>query len=605
MFRKLQFLKQLTRSLTSSSLHSSLPKSHFSLLSGSKPKYSHFSYSLTFKPLSSIHNIFRNNYKEDLTLLTGVSREDLTLYNKVLDKYTSCNDYSLLTDEDKHIIFPLFQNLAYAHHNENNEESSFRYLLETQQLCEKLDFKDSFYAANNNYMLAIIYAGRLEYPKAEHCFQEVRRIAHLLSTNPEVANIYVNCLSLLGKIYSHQERFDEAIETFNLALGLTEKVNKEQLPSFLIIIYQEMALIYSHCREFEKALECNKKGLEMMLNNNEGEQGTIPENFYGDIAANLSALNRSTEALPYAKKALKIAQSRFAKDSLELAGAYDLLARVYHLLSEYPKALELYKKATKIYVKDSKGNAKALCVMYLEMMEIYRSMEEHQNAINLFNKEIKGFIERRLVPDEKSIAILYAEFGNILKENEETFQDAERYYKKAIEIYGKIEESPAILDLLYSLSELAFRREDFDEALKHLKEYERLQTEEDMDLNKYETVCGFIGEICFRKGNFDESLEYCQKALQVCESREEAEQQFLSTHCINLGRVYEQKGMLEEALESYQRGLLGGQNFVSMDHENIKAIAARVIWLANKLQKPVQQEIFQSIFGDSPKEKSE
>jgi len=510
----------------------------------------------------------------------------------------SCNDYSVLTDEDKHIIFPLFQNLAYAHHNENNEESSFRYLLETQQLCENLDFKDSFYAANNNYMLAIIYAGRLDYVKAEHCIEEVRRIAHLLSTNPEVSNIYANCLSLLGKIYSHQERLDEALKTFNLALGLSEKVNKGQLPSFLIVIYQEMAMIYSHCRDFEKALECNKKGLEIMLNNNGGEQGEVPESFYGDIAANLSALNRPTEALPYAKKAVQIAQSRFAKDSLELAGTYDLLARVYHILSEYPKALELYKKATKIYLKDSRGNAKELCVMYLEMMEIYRNMEEYQNAINLFNKEIKGFIEKRLVQDEKSIAILYAEFGHILKENEETCEDAERYYKKAIGIYEKLEDSTAILDLHYTLSELAFRREDFDEALKHLKEYERIQPEDEVDLHRYETVCGFIGEIYFRKGNHDESLEYCKKALQVCESREQAEQQFLSSHCTNLGRVYEEKGMLEEALQSYEKGLLNCENSVNMNRENIKAIAARVIWLANKLNKPVKQEIFQNIFGD-------
>ena len=608
MFHKFHLLKRFTLSKSSqtrlpslSNSLSHLPKANFSIFSAHKRKYLFNLHTSVFRSVSSIHSIYHNNYKEDLSLLTGVSREDLTLYKKTIDRYLSCEDFKLLTEDEKHTIIPLFQQLAYAHHNDNNEESSFRYLLETQQLCENTDLKDSFHAAQNNYMLAIIYAGRMQYEKAEICIQEVKRIALLLTTHPEVANIYVNCLSLLGKVYSQQEKLDEALEMFNLVLGQTEKILEGQLPGFLMSVYQEMALIYSHRKDFEKALECNKKGLEIMLNNSHSEEEIYyqdsPESFYGNIAANLSVLNRPSEALPYAKKAVQIAQKTFAKDSLELAGAYDLLARVYHILNEFPKALEFYKKAKKIYTKDAEINAKELCVIYLEIMEIYRAMGEYQNATNLFNKEIKVFIEKRL-EDERSIAVLYSEFGHILKENQETFQESEKYYQEALKLYNKLEDSPAILDLHYILSELAFTRQDFNKALGHLKEYERVRPEDDLDYRRYESVCGFIGEICYKKGDYDESLEYCKKALEVCEAQEEDEQKLLSSHCANLGRVYEKKGMLEEALQSYQRGLIGGQKNVNVNNESMKAVAARVVWLASKLKKPVQAEILYGIFSD-------
>ena len=63
-------------------------------------------------------------------------------------------------------------------------------------------------------------------------------------------------------------------------------------------------------------------------------------------------------------------------------------------------------------------------------------------------------------------------------------------------------------------------------------------------------------------------MNYFQKVLDLCEAQDPTTKAFLGTHYINLGRVYEEKGMLKNALEAYEKSLEIHEARFGLNHSN-------------------------------------
>jgi len=553
MFRKLSLLKHLIPSFHRPNplllnLKNPLFSSSFKTTTAIFPSISSKQFS-SFQKSSS----YNNNYQEDLSLLTEtVSTDDVIRYQAAIEKYTTSKN---LNDDETYDILDLLQKIALAYNSVGGVEKAESYLLEASDFSKGLEMKFPLEIVSINYMLANLYLEKEDLFAAENHLAQVKQVCKEAEVSSELENFNVQALELLGRVYVKQDKFEEALQEFNKALEQIDKVSEEDRSNFLTSIYQEMAMIYTCNRDFEKALEYWKKGLDLTIETY-GEGDHMMEFYYSNIANILLEMKEATAAQFYANKALESARNSYEEESLEIAWNQQLLGKIYQMTGEGDKALESYLEVAQIFSKEPEQYPNELTSAYLEIIKLYNIKGKEQEAHEVFNRGLKA-LSKAIGEISGSVGELYMGYASVLKEQKEKEGQAEELYRKALSLYEDLEprNKITISDIHYELGALTFNRGDLEGALKHYKECEKLSFEASKDPLRYEILYNLLGEIYLKLKDYEESVNYFQKVLDLCEAQDPTTKAYLGTHYINLGRVYEEKGMFKNALEAYEKSL--------------------------------------------------
>ncbi|CAF1249930.1 unnamed protein product [Rotaria sp. Silwood1] len=286
----------------------------------------------------------------------------------------------------------------------------------------------------------------------------------------------VVALNNIGEVYRSMGDHTTALSYYMKALDIQEQASSSGSLR-MSNTYKHIADVYSSMKDYENSLSYYEKALEI--------KRTLLPPFHLDMAAiyvDMGGLYQSmenyTDALSYYQKALEIQEKLLEPDHAHLAITYNDIGLVYQLmedyscaLSYYQKTLEIqvkhyttalsyYEKALEIKYKSLLPNHPSLAVIYNNMGQVYRMMEDYSNALSKFEKRLDIQLTF-LQPDDSDTATTYETIG-LVHQSMKNYSLALSYCKKAFEIQEKHvpSDDPELLELKETINTLESLEKD-------------------------------------------------------------------------------------------------------------------------------------------------
>jgi len=450
-----QFLKRLVKS------HSSKPKGPF--------QAPFFSLKKTFKfPIYSfsssqfVGSRRQTNYHDEFTLLTSFSREKLANASHFMDKYTKCEDLSLLTQEDRTEISHVLLHLAFAQKAKGNSDKAYRYLREDEELLHNAGIKDTIHLAQNYHLRADIYMEKNNLVDSEHYLNQIESICKQPSSNSQQAkSLRLQGWCSLAHVYNLKDDQDRALDLFNSILKKISDVQESSLPALLRDVYQGMASIYSSRYDVEKAIDSYLKGLDVATKYH-GENSAEAFSIYVDMTTFLYQHGHDEIALRMGQKRLQAAQNAFSKDSTEIASSHLFLGHVETALGDYNKALNSYREALKVFGKTPENHLTFLHDAYFQLVKVYCFIGDYQKALDFLSKADQALVKANS-ENKLGLAEMYFKWAQEFGELGGLVEESKNYTWKALDLYKSSEplDKRAILEIYAHLGMTAFGEGDW------------------------------------------------------------------------------------------------------------------------------------------------
>ena len=304
----------------------------------------------------------------------------------------------------------------------------------------------------------------------------------------------------IGDIWSVNEIFDSSIYYYNLSLNIYKAVNDKK---HIAGLTTRIGYSYYYSGHYDKALEYFTKVVEIY--EAEGDKQDLAS-AYNNLSACYNDLGKTEEAYHYLLLGLKINED--IQDKEGIAGSLINLGTLESGMGNHQKAIDYYNKALKYYAEIDSKSGQSMC--YNNLGDSYSSLGKYKEALDYFQKSLEIDIEQNddygIAIDENNIADHYLTLGDTAKALKE-FKDvlkfarekgfnkvistvsynlAELYFNKgnyaeAVN-YGRLSEKYArmtgtpgdILDASKILSDSYGKMGDFENAYRHLKDYQVL-----------------------------------------------------------------------------------------------------------------------------------
>ena len=237
---------------------------------------------------------------------------------------------------------------------------------------------------------------------------------------------------------------------------------------------------------------------------------------YGD-------LNYNYEALNYYRKAVKIGEKVFGRDTFDLSKIYDSISYIYKKIKNYKKSIEWTIKSININQKniDKKNDEKSieLANKYSNLCECYIGLNNYNKALYYMNKVLHirktslGDNSYDTIKTYNNIGIIYQELGDYSK--------ALKYYKKALEIkevvFGKKSEKHIEKAITYNNIGVAYKyKKDYNRALEFFEKAIKIRKKIKEDFStECATIYYNIGVLYYSKKKVNEALEMLIKAVSI------------------------------------------------------------------------------------------
>ncbi len=263
-------------------------------------------------------------------------------------------------------------------------------------------------------------------------------------------------------------------------------------------------------------------------------------------AAQISLSTSPTKTINYSETALKIAEQR--KDTLEIVQVYNLMAVANYYLGDFSKSITFYKSISRFLKHDPLGRAEAN-----EMIaSIYMKSGNDNSAVKYYDIAIRDFTK---VKNNIKQANCFIGIGDA-KFNLRLFNESLKYYKKALAVYNKNNDTKGKALALSKISEVHYKNEmktgDFSEQKEEdLKIREELSVKEGVafSLNFKPSLMEEIPEE-EEKLKFDKTLEYLSKSLK--QAKKNNYREIILNNYKKFSDVYIAAGDHEKALRFYR-----------------------------------------------------
>ncbi|MBL7910801.1 MAG: tetratricopeptide repeat protein [Bacteroidia bacterium] len=330
--------------------------------------------------------------------------------------------------------------------------SAREYLLQSQSLSEKIDYKIGLYISLNR--TGIAYLNEHNYSKANAFFSKALVVTKKLNDKKGEADIISN----MGIIHSNKGQYAKALENYMAALKIREGLKESRLISGSLM---SIANIYYLQEKYTEALDFYLKILEVKGIENDSY-------FYAEVLNNIGLAYQQVKNYPkaftYFNATLKIDAEIGDKQGVALA--YANIGSLHYILGDYKKALEISGNA--LTLLNELNDKKSVAETYGELGVIYDSLRQPENALDCYKKQLTMSKE---IGNKLNTRKAYLFFSNHyrLKHN---YKEAYDYYR----LYKTVEDSIKNETSLKAIAELEAKYETQNKE----KEIELLKTEKQL-----------------------------------------------------------------------------------------------------------------------------
>ncbi|MFX1250509.1 MAG: tetratricopeptide repeat protein [Promethearchaeota archaeon] len=214
-----------------------------------------------------------------------------------------------------------------------------------------------------------------DYAQALRCAQQGLKLARETKDH----NWEIVFLNQLGLVYDKQEKFIDALKTYEEVLRInTQRNNITEKTKDLTHI----GIVYEHQREFNKALKYYEEALQINKQQNDLSSIARDYNNMGNIYRELGDLNK---ALSYYEEALRIDTQQNGLDGK----ARDLqnIGQIYEYTKEFDKAIEYYEEA--LTIKIQQGDLSQIAIILNELGSIHIKTRDLDNALQNYQQALR------------------------------------------------------------------------------------------------------------------------------------------------------------------------------------------------------------------------
>ena len=213
-------------------------------------------------------------------------------------------------------------------------------------------------------------------------------IAHELNLKyrPESGEAAVS-YNNIGLVYDSQGNYAQALEHYNKALAIYQKVHGENHP-LTATSYNNIGVVYGKQGEYAKALEYCEKALAIRLKVY-GENHPDTATSYNNIGFIYDAQGNYTKALEYHHKALAILRKVYGENHPLTSTSYNNIGLVYDDQGEYAKALECHNKALAIRLKVYGENHPDIALNYYNIGVVFYRSGKKEEARDHLRKAVE------------------------------------------------------------------------------------------------------------------------------------------------------------------------------------------------------------------------
>lgn len=303
----------------------------------------------------------------------------------------------------------------------------------------------------------------------------------------------------LGYIYYGQNKFDAAVNQFNISLELAQELNN-----------------------FEwQALALNRLGNVYQLKTN------------------------YLKALDYYLQALKI--NKESNSNAEIARTLVNLANVYSVIGQYQRSIEHFLEAMNIH--ESIGEKEGLAWTSLGIARLFKKLNLLDRAMQYAQSALQYYKEiEQLTGKSVGVTLSLNEIGGIYSRLGD-YEKALEYTQMVLDINTKTENVHGQAANHISLGTIFLEKGNFDLARKNLVEALMLkkQVNDSIDLAP---LYRYLGQVEMQYGNTKKAYEYFNQSLEFADKHRlipDLSQAFLS-----LSIVLTKTGQHQKALEAYK-----------------------------------------------------
>ncbi|MDL2321416.1 tetratricopeptide repeat protein [Desulfosarcina sp. OttesenSCG-928-B08] len=372
---------------------------------------------------------------------------------------------------------------------------------------------------------------------------------HILSvlnaSGDHLAELRANLYTFLGKGADEQGNYDKALEGFQKALAIREKVLRPDHPD-TATSYNNVAMMYEKMGEYGKALEGCEKALAIRKKT-PGPDHLDTATFYNNVAGVYYRKGEYDRALGEFEKALAIQEKLLGQNHPHTAQTYHNIALVYASKGEYDKALEGFQKTLAINEKVLGPEHPSTATIYNSIAGAYDHKGEYEKALEGFQKAL-AIREKVLGPDHPDTATTYNGIARVYDHKGE-YDKALEGYKKTLAIREKLL-GPDHPDTATSHNHIAGVYDSKGEYDKALRMYEKVLAIDEKVLgpDHPDTAASYnnIAFVYSHKAEYDEALRWYVCAFRVLPARLGDHHPTTRTVFENMFETYEKSGKTED-----------------------------------------------------------
>ncbi len=374
----------------------------------------------------------------------------------------------------------------------------------------------------------------------------------------EADTVKMSVLNCLSKIYNSQSNYaqilqygNNAISIYNKAIGNASGKTKSTLRKQVGFSYNLSGFAYLQLGKIDSGMVLLEKCIVLSKEDNDLSRLSSVYITMGDVMLRQS---KWEEAKSYYMQTLHMAQKN--KDEGNLLRAFNSLGRVNLITGNHTAALDYNKKSLKI-IEQSEDAAirERVANVYVDIGATYMSMEQSDTALYYYNKALELHIEMekkssvalttinigliyyrqnktalalekfiegaKLAEDAGSLEQMGKAYSLIgaMFEYQEKYNKSLEYYKKALDIFQKMEHQTETLRMYAEIGSHYVKLNQLDSATKYLTESLNLAI-----ANNDKRIAGVsyddLGAIFSKKKDFTNSLKNYHSALKVWEEME-------------------------------------------------------------------------------------
>jgi CHAT domain-containing protein/Flp pilus assembly protein TadD len=304
--------------------------------------------------------------------------------------------------------------------------------------------------------------------------------------------------------------------------------------NYLSIIYTDLGNTYYFLGNYQKAIECHEKALQVdiQIGDKKGEDAD-----YGNLGNAYQSQGNYPKAIEYQNKQLEIAIQ--IGDKQGEASAYGGLGNAYYSLGDYQRAIEFHTKALRIDIQI--GSKQGEGSDYGNLGNAYYALGDYQNAIEYQNRALQSHVQ---VGNKQGESTDYGNLGIAYYFLSE-YSKAIEFYNKQLKIVIQIGDKQGESNAYGNLGIAYYALGDYEKAIKYQNKSLQIALQIGNKLGQGNAY-GNLGNAYDSLGNYQKAIEFHNKALQIA---------LQIGNKLGEGGAYGSLGLAYDSLDDYPKAI--------------------------------------------------